>query len=299
MAEGQIRGSWAAAYGATFLEEFKYDDDGTFRSGTFAEYSIATAAELPDINIVHPTPNHLPYTRLGAKGIAEGNQYSTPACVGNAVADAINFENIELPLNPAKVLSWIQTSERKPSHPIQQNTKVRQKKEPALFGSGEFKIAASPSKVWDLLLDPNELADIVPGCESLEVLGNNKFSGIAMLGVGPVKGRFVANIELKNLEKPVKATILGSANGPLGSSRGSGTFKLIETRGGTTLKYTYEIELSGTIAAVGGRLVRGASRQLIEIFLRALAHQAGDIQKIGFFGSNFWLKLKQTLGFMR
>ena len=299
LAEGQIRGSWAAAYGATFLEEFKYDDDGTFRSGTFAEYSIATAAELPDINIVHPTPNPSPYTRLGAKGIAEGNQYSTPACVGNAVADAINFENIELPLNPAKVLSWIKSSETKPSYPIRQTTKVRQKKEPALFGSGEFEIAAPPLKVWDLLLDPNELADMVPGCESLEVLGDNKFSGIAMLGVGPVKGRFIAKIELKNLKKPIKATILGSADGPLGSSRGSGTFELIEISNGTNLKYNYEIELSGTIAAVGGRLIRGASRQLIEIFLRALARQAGDIQGIGFFNSNFWLKLKQTLGFMR
>ena len=111
--------------------------------------------------------------------------------------------------------------------------------------------------------------------------------------------RFIAKIELKNLKKPIKATILGSADGPLGSSRGSGTFELIEISNGTNLKYNYEIELSGTIAAVGGRLIRGASRQLIEIFLRALARQAGDIQGIGFFNSNFWLKLKQTLGFMR
>jgi len=299
LAEGQIRGSWAAAYGATFLEEFVYDDDGTFRSGTFAEYTVPTAAELPDFQIVHPTPNPSPYTRLGAKGIAEGNQYSTPACVGNAVADALGYENVELPLNPAKVLSWIKGSETKPSKQIEEFVPTDPNKKPAIYGSGEFEIAASPTKVWDLLLDPTKLAGIVPGCESLETLGDNNFSGIAMLGVGPVKGRFVAKIQLKNLEKPSKATIVGSADGPLGSSRGFGSFELIETSLGTSLKYKYEVELSGTIASVGGRLVRGASRQLIDIFLRALARQAGDVGGGDPMHKVFWIRFKVMFGFSR
>ena len=297
LAEGQIRGSWAAAYGATFLEEFKYDDDGTFRSGTFAEYTVPTAAELPNIKIVHPTPNPSPYTRLGAKGIAEGNQYSTPACVGNAVADALGYENIELPLYPAKVLSWIKGVEAKPSRPPQEFQNIASKKLPAIHGSGEFEVMATPTRVWDLLLDPIKLADIVPGCESLEVLGENKFSGVAMLGVGPVKGKFLATIELKDLEKPNKATISGSAEGPLGSSRGSGSFELIEISSGTSLRYKYEVELSGTIAAVGGRLVRGASRQLIDIFLKALARQAQDGENGDSISKNFWVRLKKIFGF--
>ncbi len=296
LAEGQIRGSWAAAYGATFLEEFKYDDDGTFRSGTFAEYTVPTAAELPDFKIVHPTPNPSPYTRLGAKGIAEGNQYSTPACVGNAVADALGYENVELPLNPAKVLSWIKESETKPSKPIEDILKNDFKNRPAIYGSGEFEIGASPAEVWDLLLDPDKLADIVPGCESLELLDQNKFSGIALLGAGPVKGRFLFKIELKNLEKLNKATIIGSAEGPLGSSRGSGYLELIEISAGTSLKYSYEVELSGTIASVGGRLVRGAARQLIDVFLRSLARQIGDVDGVGFANKTFWIKLKRMLG---
>ena len=296
LAEGQIRGSWAAAYGATFMEEFKYDDDGTFRSGTFAEYTVPTAAELPDFKIVHPTPNPSPYTRLGAKGIAEGNQYSTPACVGNAVADALGYENVELPLNPAKVLSWIKSSETKPSKPIKEFIKTRSKSQPAIHGSGEFEIGVTPIKVWDLLLDPNKLVDIMPGCESLETLGENKFSGFAMLGVGPVKGRFVTKIELRDLEKPIKATIVGSAEGPLGSSNGSGSFELLETPEGTSLKYNYEVKLSGTIASVGGRLVRGAARQLIDVFLRALARQAGDVSRANFANTAFWIRLKRMFG---
>ncbi|MEM9684402.1 MAG: xanthine dehydrogenase family protein molybdopterin-binding subunit, partial [Pseudomonadota bacterium] len=52
LAEGQIRGSWASSYGATVLEEFCYDADGSFQSGTFAEYLVPTAAELPDFTLV-------------------------------------------------------------------------------------------------------------------------------------------------------------------------------------------------------------------------------------------------------
>ena len=299
LAEGQIRGSWAAAYGATFMEEFKYDNDGTFRSGTFAEYTVPTAAELPDLQIVHPTPNPSPYTRLGAKGIAEGNQYSTPACIGNAVADALGYEDVELPLNPAKVLSWIKTYEPKPSQPLKDVIYSSFKSQPAIYGSGEFDIAATPIKVWDLLLDPNKLAHIVPGCESLETLGENKFSGTAVLGVGPVKGLFSAKIELKDLEKPYKALILGSADGPLGSSRGSGSFELNKTSSGTSLKYSYQVELSGTIASVGGRLVRGAARQLIDVFLKALARQAGDVRATTVPKRSLWNRLKRTLGIGR
>ncbi len=296
LAEGQIRGSWCAAYGATFLEEFKYDDDGTFRSGTFAEYTVPTAAELPDFTIVHPTPNPSPYTRLGAKGIAEGNQYSTPACVGNAVADAIGYEDIELPLNPSKVLNWIKNSETRPSKETQEFVSFDTQDKPAIFGSGEFEIKATPTKVWELLLNPSKLADMVPGCESLDIVDENKFSGIAMLGAGPVKGRFIASIELRDLEKPSKAKIIGSAEGPLGSSRGSGSFELTETPSGTSLKYYYEVALSGTIAAVGGRLLRGAARQLINIFLRSLAQQAGDMGRVDPMIKVLWFKLKRMVG---
>ena len=78
LADGQIHGSFAAAIGASLYEEFSYADDGSFLSGTFADFLVATAAEMPKLDVFHPVQSPSPYTRLGAKGIAEGNQYSTP-----------------------------------------------------------------------------------------------------------------------------------------------------------------------------------------------------------------------------
>ena len=41
------------------------------------------------------------------------------------------------------------------------------------------------------------------------------------------------------------------------------------------MRYRYSVELSGKVAAVGGRMIRGAARQLIDRFLRALVREAG------------------------
>jgi 2-furoyl-CoA dehydrogenase large subunit len=62
--------------------------DGSFQSGTLADYLVPTACEVPDPVIVHlETPS--PFTPLGAKGLGEGNNMSTPVCIANAFADAL------------------------------------------------------------------------------------------------------------------------------------------------------------------------------------------------------------------
>ena len=63
-------------------------DDGNFLSGTFADYLLPTAMEVPEPMILHrESPS--PFTPLGAKGVGEGNCMSTPVCIANAVADAL------------------------------------------------------------------------------------------------------------------------------------------------------------------------------------------------------------------
>jgi len=305
LAEGQIRGSWASAYGATFLEEFRYDEgDGSFQSGTFAEYLVPTAAELPDFQLVHPTPNPSPYTRLGAKGIAEGNQYTTPVCVANAVADALGIDDVELPLRPSRVLEWLNQEEPQPSKPVVRDEPAEGRGN-AIEGSGEMLVPAAPADVWAILLDPEQMAKIVPGCESLDSVGENAFAGVVSLGVGPVKGKFDARIDLVDLKAPESATLNGSANGALGSSRGAGAFELIPQDGGTLVKYAYSVELSGKVAAVGGRMIRGAARHLIDRFMRALVRHAGGGDgppagsggpRSGGASSSLWQRARARLG---
>jgi 2-furoyl-CoA dehydrogenase large subunit len=114
LVDGQIRGGFAQGVGAALYERFVYGDDGAFLSGTFADYLVPTACEVPDPVILHmETPS--PFTPLGAKGVGEGNNMSTPVCLANAVADALGVAEIALPLTKSRVAALIHGEERAPA----------------------------------------------------------------------------------------------------------------------------------------------------------------------------------------
>jgi 2-furoyl-CoA dehydrogenase large subunit len=106
MVAGQVTGGFAHALGAALYEEYVYADDGSFISGTFADYLLPTTMEVPAPLILHfESPS--PFTPLGAKGVGEGNCMSTPVCIANAVADALGVAEIDLPLSPSKLAALI------------------------------------------------------------------------------------------------------------------------------------------------------------------------------------------------
>jgi 2-furoyl-CoA dehydrogenase large subunit len=268
LADGQIHGSFAAAIGASLYEEFAYADDGSFLSGTFADYLVATAAEMPKLDILHPVQSPSPFTRLGAKGIAEGNQYSTPVCLANAVADALGRSDVTVPLKPAKILEWM-AAEEAPNRAIASQT---QTKSPGISGEGSTIVHASPQAVWSALLDETKLRQAIPGCEHLERVGENDFKAAVILGVGPVTGRFDADVGLCDLDEPRSAVLKGNLSGPLGAASGAGHLTLVPQGEGCRIEYRYDIHLSGRVAMIGGRMLDGATRHLINAFFRRFAN---------------------------
>jgi 2-furoyl-CoA dehydrogenase large subunit len=102
IADGQVQGAFVQGVAAALYEEFVYDANGNFLSGSFADYLVPTAGEIPKLEILHQeTPS--PFTPLGAKGLAEGNCMSTPACLANAVADALGLREVTLPMTPPRL----------------------------------------------------------------------------------------------------------------------------------------------------------------------------------------------------
>jgi 2-furoyl-CoA dehydrogenase large subunit len=113
IAEGQIRGAFAQGVSAALYEEFTYNDEGAFLSGTFADYLVPTVSEIPAVEILHyVSPS--PFTPLGAKGLAEGNCMSTPACIANAIADALGVEAVTLPATPRRIHAMFLADNGKP-----------------------------------------------------------------------------------------------------------------------------------------------------------------------------------------
>jgi len=110
IAHGQMRGAFVQGIAAALYEEFVYDENGQFLSGTFADYLVPTVAEIPPVEIMHQeTPS--PFSPLGAKGLAEGNCMSVPACIANAIADALSIRDVELPATPRRIHALIAGAE--------------------------------------------------------------------------------------------------------------------------------------------------------------------------------------------
>jgi 2-furoyl-CoA dehydrogenase large subunit len=102
IAEGQMRGAFAQGIAAALYEEYVSDESGAFLSGTFADYLVPTVSEIPPVEFLHQeTPS--PFTPLGAKGLAEGNCMSVPACIANAIADALGVKDVSLPASPRRI----------------------------------------------------------------------------------------------------------------------------------------------------------------------------------------------------
>jgi 2-furoyl-CoA dehydrogenase large subunit len=284
MVAGQISGGFAQALGAALYEEYIYAPDGSFLSGTFADYLVPTATEVPEPVILHrESPS--PLTPLGAKGVGEGNCMSTPACIANAIADALQLDAIDLPATPAKLAAYIHGPEaERAGHTAPVSPAAKGERQ--LFGEGRAEVSAPPDQVWRMLLDPATLAAVVPGAHGIEKISDTHFRAQVTLGIGPVKGKYRADIELSDLDPPHAITLTGSAEGALGLARGSGRVTLEpDGANGTVVTYRYEAAIGGKVAAVGGRLLDGAAKLVIGQFFAALAaHAGGGKQRTGLIG---------------
>ena len=276
MVEGQIRGAFAHAIGASLYEEYAYDEDGAFLAGTFADYPVPTVHEIPDLEIHHIcTPS--PVTPLGAKGVGEGNCMSTPVCVANAVADALRpgcgEVDLVLPLIPARIAGFLQDEPKAPEG----QEKRRETGGKGLSGMGEARVDAAPQEIWDLLMDAEQLAAIIPGAHGVKRLSPTRFLADVTLGVGPVKGRYRVDVALSDLDEPRSAVLTGKASGALGTGMGEGRVTLTpDDAGGTIIGYAYDASVGGKVASVGGRLLDGAAKIVIGQFFSALGRRAGD-----------------------
>lgn len=126
-----------------------------------------------------------------------------------------------------------------------------------------------------MLLDPDVLASVIPGSHGVRKLSDTRFQADVTLGVGPVKGRYKAEVILSDLDEPRAVTLTGTVTGGLGSGGGTGRLTLEPDGTGTRIAYVYEAAVGGKVAAVGGRLLDGAARVIIGGFFTALARRAG------------------------
>ena len=139
---------------------------------------------------------------------------------------------------------------------------------------GTHVINAPRERVYALLTDPEVLRRCIPGCESLEKTEGDTYAAIMKAGVGMIKGTFKGNVKLEGMRSPEHYRIVVDGKGAPGFVKGTGDFDLEAKDGATLIKYAGEMQVRGTIAGIGQRLIQGAAKMMARRFFTALEAEA-------------------------
>ena len=139
---------------------------------------------------------------------------------------------------------------------------------------GSHTIRAPREKVWRMLQDPDVLAKTTPGVKSMEREGEDRYRATLELGVGPVRGTFEGHVEITDKREPEAMTLAVEGQGGPGGVKAEGRLRLQEEGDSTVVHYEGEPQISGRLAAVGGRLVGGVAKKLAGQFFERLDKEA-------------------------
>jgi carbon monoxide dehydrogenase subunit G len=131
---------------------------------------------------------------------------------------------------------------------------------------GTFTIPAPRDRVWQLLMDPAAIASCVPGCQAFEPLGDDKYRVKLTAGVAAVTGTFEGTVALTEQVAPTSYRLVMEGSGAPGFVNGDAVMTLTEADGATTVAVSATVDVGGTIARVGQRLLGSVSKMMLDRF---------------------------------
>lgn len=130
--------------------------------------------------------------------------------------------------------------------------------------SGTTEIRAPRERVWAFVVDPQQVGWCGPGVESIEQVDATHFKARAKVGVGPISARFNVDLELVETAEPERAVIRATGQAPGSAVDARGEMVLSgPPEGPTTMAWSADVQVMGTIASVGSRLIEGTAGKLV------------------------------------
>jgi len=139
---------------------------------------------------------------------------------------------------------------------------------------GTHELEATRERVYQTLVNPEVLQRCIPGCERLERTGENSFSATIRAGVGSVKGVFEGKVRLEDLREPEHFRMVVEGKGAPGFLKGSGDLDLEQAENVTRVNYSGDLQIGGTIASVGQRMIQGTAKMMAAQFFTCLGAEA-------------------------
>ncbi len=143
--------------------------------------------------------------------------------------------------------------------------------------TGEYKIAAPRSKVWEALNDPETLAKCIPGCQELNKDSDTELSATVKSKVGPVSATFTGKVTISDIDPPNGYRISGEGSGGVaGFAKGGAEVKLADDGDDTVLTYVADAQVGGKLAQIGSRLIDSTAKKMAKEFFGKFAEEVAD-----------------------
>lgn len=135
--------------------------------------------------------------------------------------------------------------------------------------TGEQLVPLTQEATWRALNDTAVLKGCVPGCESLEPDGENRYQVAMVSKIGPVSARFKGVMTLEDINEPHSYRIVFEGQGGVaGFAKGQATVTLTPEGDSTRLSYAAKAMVGGKLAQLGARLIDGVARKLAADFFK-------------------------------
>ena len=137
--------------------------------------------------------------------------------------------------------------------------------------AGAYTLDVPQDRAYELLQDPEVLAKCMPGCDRLDKVAENEYQMKMKMALASMSGLFDGKVRLSDQKPPNSFRLIVEGNGKIGFMKGEGELQLSPNDGKTDVKYEGDVQIGGTMAAVGQRLLDTTSRMMIKRFFDKLA----------------------------
>ena len=133
--------------------------------------------------------------------------------------------------------------------------------------TGSYSLPFDREKAYHALHDPAILSLCVPGCDALEKVGEDEYAMKMKMALAAFSGLFTGKIKITEANPPQSFKMIVEGAGKVGFLKGEGLINLNpSSAGGTDLTYDGDVQVGGTIAAVGQRMIDTTAKMMIRKF---------------------------------
>lgn len=140
--------------------------------------------------------------------------------------------------------------------------------------SGSYVLPVTDvERVYATLQNPDVLARCMPGCESLEKTGEDEYAVKLKMAIAAFSGLFAGKVRIADAHPHTSFKLIVEGSGKVGFMKGEGLMNLKLVDAGTEVAYEGDVQVGGTIAAVGQRLVDTTSKMMIKRFFDKISDE--------------------------